>query len=656
MTAATPAAAARDVAGRFDFRFSGSGRWGVSTLARGETLMLEHWALDKQEPRCRLLADVAVNRRTRALPLDDGRVLLQRGPAAAAGSYELVLLEPTAGGCEQWRLGTIEASLGAYLLPGPTAAQVGFVVTLDDPGRCVIRRIAESPPGVEPLMEMPGTLSGGVWLDGDRGLLAANLTSEAGLSCGVAIDIPGRTYRRIWSVSDASTDRIAAYRARSDLLVATTNASGEQRIGYALLGQGVVRFPDSLHRPGYPRTPLGLDERGERLLVHERQGATSRLYIYTPADDRLRPLPAPPGAVSAPSSWKGDLIRFRFSSPDQPPTLATVQLRQDLAGSERPAEGGARMRPAPATWSRRSDLAPAGRLAPAKLVDLPGPTGPIETVVYGGDEWRRCARLVVALHGGPLSSWAFGYEPLLQSLAQAGIATAAPNYRGSTGYGHRHLTPVLGDWGGPDVDDVLQLARDLRAERAPLGLSPPVVVGASYGAFLALLAASHEPDLWSGCVALAPFLSGPRLHEDAGAVVRERVAALGGLDRANDPVRPRDVLRACGSLSVPTLLAHGTRDETIPVNHSRTLRCRLIELGNLEGEDFRYVEVDSEHDGVAQAQRSVLRERVVRFCLARGGPRSHRRPAPPGHEAAFEGDLEADETLAVRSEGERTQE
>jgi len=222
----------------------------------------------------------------------------------------------------------------------------------------------------------------------------------------------------------------------------------------------------------------------------------------------------------------------------------------------------------------------------------------------------------VALHGGPLSSWRFEFAPLFQCLAQAGVAVVAPNYRGSTGYGDEHLRPVIDNWGGPDLEDVIHLGRSLDSERGHRQLPKPVVLGASYGAFLALLAASHEPEFWSACVALAPFLSGPSLHNCADIAVRNRIEQLGGLKRIDDAIGSRDVLRVCTSLSAPLLLIHGRRDETIPVEQSRLLRQRLSELGRTEGVDFEYLEVDSNHEEVAMVWPKVLRRKVVSFCLA----------------------------------------
>ncbi|MDQ3150793.1 MAG: alpha/beta fold hydrolase [Actinomycetota bacterium] len=592
---------------RYNFAFSENGRHSVCLLRRGDDdVTLESWTLTAEPAVGRSIPAVEVTEATNTLPLDDGRILLFRSDATdPTHPHDLVLLQPQGDGFAEHRLGEISALLGGYLLSSPSAAQVAFAVTRDDAEHSTIWRLSASPPWIERVVQVPGCLSGGVWLDGDAGVLAANLISESHRCSGIVVDLAEGSWRRIWSVSDRSTDRIVLYSPRSTLLVVSSNAAGEERLGWGWLGERTVHFPDALHRPGYVRRALALDSAGERLLVEERHGAVSRLFTYTPADQGLQQLDGPQGTASSPASWVGDLIRFRFSTPDHPPTLATVRLaakpRWSLSRTGEPVDQAA--------W------------APAELVELQGPAGPIEAVVYGGPRWRQCRHLVVALHGGPLSLWRFEFDPLFQCLAAAGVAVVAPNYRGSTGYGDDHLRAALAHWGGPDLDDVLHLGRDLGQDRARRGLPKPVVLGASYGAFLALLAACHQPATWSACVALAPFLSGPRLHENArGAAVRDRVAALGGLVHGDDAAGPRDVLAVCSSLSAPLLLIHGTRDLTIPVEESRTLARRLSGSGRTQGADFEYLEVDSDHTGVALAQRNALRQRVVRFCRTRLRP------------------------------------
>lgn len=594
MTATSPA-----VTSRFDFAYSDNGRYGVCLRTTADEVALEWWTFRAEEAASQTLLDIAVSRQTRALPLDEGGViLLQPSGTGSSRRYDVVLLRPGGPTCSAQRLGEIPA-LDGYLVPSPNSAQLGFAVMLDYSEQSTIWRLSASTALIEPVVRVPGTLSGYAWLDVEAGILAVNQASNSYRSSGIVIDLLQGSWRRIWSVSDTSTDRIVLVSPHSKLLVVATNATGEERLGWGVLGEQNVSFPQTLHRPGYRRQALALDDCGEHLLVHEAAGAVSRLFRYTPATDRLEPIASPAGTISA-ASWNGDLIRCRFSAPDQPPTLGTLRL-----GTE-PRWSVSRDR----EFDRQPDW------AGAELVQLQGPAGPIEAIVYGGPDWRTSRYLMVALHGGPLASWHFEFDPLFQDLAAAGIAVVAPNYRGSTGYGDEHLRAAIGRWGGPDLDDVLNLGRSLAAERECLQLPRPIVLGTSYGAFLAVLAAGVEPELWSASVALAPFLSSSALYESAGIAVRNRIEKLGGLTPINDTIGPRDLLNVCESLSAPLLLVHGTGDDTIPVEQSRMLRRRLLDLGRIEGIDFEYLEADYDHAGIALAWPEVLRGRIVRFCLA----------------------------------------
>lgn len=595
-----PITAASDMTDRYQFAFSAGGRHGVCLRDDGRARALESWALTAAEPVCRTVTDVSVEPDTTALPLDDGRILLLQRDLDGTPRHDLIVLAPGTDRPMQ-PLGSLDAPLGGRLVEGRGPGELGLVIALDEE-HSTIWAVSATSPSLTPIVRIPGILTHGGWLDRDAGVLALNQVSEAWRSSGIVVDLLARSWRRVWSMSETSVDRIVASSSRSKLLVVNTDVAGEERLGWARIGEQAVHFPDVLHRPGHPRQVLTLDDSGERMLLHEAAGAVSRLSVYTPAQDRLDTLETPQGTISAPACWAGDLIRFRFSAPACPPSLATVALATPPRWSVAPGAGSAGPGPA------------AVGPGPADLERVPGATGPIEAIVHGGPDWRRSEHLVVALHGGPLSSWRFEFEPLFQELAAAGVAVVAPNHRGSTGYGAEHLRAVVGNWGGPDLDDVLALGRSLAHERC--GLPAPVVLGASYGGFLALLAACTEPDLWSSCVAMAPFLSGPRLHAGGDAGVRRRVERLGGLDVIDDDRDPRDVMQRCESLTVPVLLVHGSEDRTIPVEQSRALKQRLLELGRTEGIDLDYLEVETDHDGVTRTRE--LRQIAVRFCLGTG--------------------------------------
>jgi pimeloyl-ACP methyl ester carboxylesterase len=609
---------------RFGFAFSGQGRWGACLRAAGDEVTVERWDLGRPVPlRSALTGGAAaratdgrgLDRRCGVLPLDDGRVLVLRPATGAhgepAGHGTVLAAEPAGPGLRITRSWPVPAMLAGFLLAAPGPAGTIVLVTVEDERYSRIWWLHWRLPAPEAVLRVPGVLAGGVWGDGGR-TLALDRSTAAHRTEGILVDLRDRAWRRLWSVSDTTTDRVAAFSPRSGVLAVTTTAPGAQQpgtgqIGLRFPGGGPVRFPEALNGSARPRAPLTFDAAGENLLVRETWGAAERLAVYAPERERLTPVPGPPGMLWPPARWAADgRIHLRFAAPHLPPTLATVPC---------PPAAGWWTAPDADTDADANAGTDAG-WAGAEITELPGPAGPIETIVYGGPGWRRARHLVIALHGGPLASWRLDFEPLFQHLAAAGAAVAAPNQRGSTGYGAAHLRPVLGDWGGADLDDVVHLAREIGRGRAAAGLPLPVVLGGSYGAFLALLASCRAPRLFSGCVALAPFTSAAALRGGTSGAVRERVSRLSRCGTPGGTGGGRDVLRGCAALTAPLLIVHGVRDEVVPVAQSRALRARLLELGRTEGVDFDYLEADDDHNGVVQAWDPVLREAVVRFCLA----------------------------------------
>ncbi len=69
--------------------------------------------------------------------------------------------------------------------------------------------------------------------------------------------------------------------------------------------------------------------------------------------------------------------------------------------------------------------------------------------------------LVVFCHGGPTGAAEAGYDPVVQFFTSRGIAVAAVDYRGSTGYGRAYRDQLRGRWGEDDVDDCVAFAEAL---------------------------------------------------------------------------------------------------------------------------------------------------------------------------------------------------
>jgi dipeptidyl aminopeptidase/acylaminoacyl peptidase len=91
--------------------------------------------------------------------------------------------------------------------------------------------------------------------------------------------------------------------------------------------------------------------------------------------------------------------------------------------------------------------------------------------------------LILFIHGGPVGQDEFGFDATRQTLAAAGYAVAAVNYRGSNGRGLDYCKTIYADWGNKEVKDLLGAVDQLEK----LGIADPNKLGIggwSYGGIL----------------------------------------------------------------------------------------------------------------------------------------------------------------------------
>jgi dipeptidyl aminopeptidase/acylaminoacyl peptidase len=108
--------------------------------------------------------------------------------------------------------------------------------------------------------------------------------------------------------------------------------------------------------------------------------------------------------------------------------------------------------------------------------------------------------VVVTVHGGPEAQYRPGrlpsFTPLTQYLLARGFAVAAPNIRGSSGYGkpYEHLDDVE-----LRLDSVHDLAglHEWLAARPRIDGSRAVVYGRSCGGYMVLAALAFQAELWA---------------------------------------------------------------------------------------------------------------------------------------------------------------
>jgi pimeloyl-ACP methyl ester carboxylesterase len=583
--------AALGVPTRISFSLSPGGTSGACLTATDDgPLHIERWTFDGLTATSELVPDFTGSLNTQLLALDDGTVLLSRTRAGVAEVWRF------APGEQPYRIAALDA-FGVSLQPVPPGGEPLVAISYAQGGRSTVWRV-RARASLEQICALPSLVVGGTWLDPASGVLAVDVHRD-GAAKAFALDLGAGILTSLLNVTPTSNDRVLAASPVSGLMLVSTDAVGGEHIGWVRLGWGeAARFPATLHRHGEALRPVCVDPTGTYVLVHGERGARSHLAVYHPVDEVLREVEAPAGRLAGSARWAPGFIRLAFSAPTRPTTVAT-------AVPDEPGPG-ARVVSVPAD--------PGGPWAAAHMEELAGAAGGVESIVYGGPDWRTAPVVVVALHGGPRAAWRFDFDPVFQRFAAAGMAVVAPNQRGSTGYGPAHTDAINAAWGGPDLDDILRVGEDIGAVRRARGLPPPALFGASYGAYLGLLAACCGPELWSCCVSLAPFTWARRLYEDGSAAVRELIDMYDARTDVDDSRGPRDLLRLCDQLTVPLLLAHGEHDEVIPVAHARALAARLRELGRREGRDFTYVEVPrAGHDLTVAAGDCGFVDRVTRF-------------------------------------------
>jgi dienelactone hydrolase len=241
--------------------------------------------------------------------------------------------------------------------------------------------------------------------------------------------------------------------------------------------------------------------------------------------------------------------------------------------------------------------------------------------------------LLTLAHGGPWERVNAAYVPLVQLLANRGVAVFQPNFRASVGYGLHYMTAAGGDLGNGRVqadiiDGVRWLLRQGVGDRQRLAIA-----GHSFGGYATLLALTYTPELFQFGMAIAPspdfartlrtIATGPggdqalplRLQDlgvdlQDGAVMRTLEAAA--------PVRHTD------QVGKPLLIMAGARDSMVQIASVTDYVARL----QLSGKPVSLL-VDPEE---GHNPRLLLYRQATMYLLEKllqqhlGGP----APAAPG--------------------------
>ena len=196
------------------------------------------------------------------------------------------------------------------------------------------------------------------------------------------------------------------------------------------------------------------------------------------------------------------------------------------------------------------------------------------------DTARRHATIIM-VHGDLHGDFKTLYVPELRALVGRGYIVIAPEYRGSTGYGREHYDAI--DYGGKEVEDVIQAHDFLEALVPSADLGRLGIMGWSHGGFITLHAILRRPELFKAAVAIVPVADLPTRMLTHSADYRRLFAtqkAYGGTFEQNPkPYLERSPITHARELRVPLLVHAADNDSDVFIPENRHLRDSMVVAG-----------------------------------------------------------------------------
>ncbi|WP_435841796.1 hypothetical protein, partial [Streptomyces hygroscopicus] len=346
----------------------------------------ERWTLDGPEPYAvPLPAAQPEEPDSELLPLADGQVLIHR---RVAGHHAFSLLYPAGPGTGERPLGAIDHAEVSLLPPAP-GGLCAFALGRGQRSTSVWLVFGGGVLVPQHVAEVPGRCTGGNWLDRTGRLLALDRELD-GRTKTVVVDLRrGGETSPLLQITERSDDRLLLADPDSGLLLVRSDAPGDERLGWGVLGSArPVRFPDCLRSAGrWGATPFAMQP-GQVLTPEacavafriDGPGGAGRPWVgvWRPAERRLREFPAPEGWLPGAGLWTRDgELRLPYVTPQVPCGLARVRLpgAPVMPGMpERPGTPGAQGRPGAPGRPRLSQgawAAAPGGPGTGRMADVP---------------------------------------------------------------------------------------------------------------------------------------------------------------------------------------------------------------------------------------------------------------------------------------------
>jgi dipeptidyl aminopeptidase/acylaminoacyl peptidase len=206
---------------------------------------------------------------------------------------------------------------------------------------------------------------------------------------------------------------------------------------------------------------------GSTIYFNEGMKATNQVFALDVRQGTVTQVTNEPASLSVQKDDESGVLLINYSDGTTPPTTFTVGNPGQIATRT--------------AWVQLTDANPQVRgfaLGEQQEISWKSRDGAIVGgVLVKPVNYRPGVRypLIVAIHGGPASADVLGFNGGYgsQVYAGAGYVVLRPNYRGSTNYGQKHKTGIVGNYFPPGFDDIMSGVDDLIAQ----GIADPDRMG-----------------------------------------------------------------------------------------------------------------------------------------------------------------------------------
>ncbi len=431
---------------------------------------------------------------------------------------------------------------------------------------------------------------------------------------GVSVlDLETGTETVLSPIDDKSTTISSGWTHDSKKIYVTSNANDQGTDAVALLDLKAQSKFEWLTLGEWESFHCATSPTDDSYVYVRNEAGNHRIFLRRVQGDELE-IPLSPGVLTwgtlgtARFSPDGRRLGLLHSSADSPPEIWVFSLGTGALGQ--------------ITHSLVGGLERKNFVRP-QLVIYPSYDGtPIASFLYlpANIQADSSHPAIVYPHGGPTWQHMNDWFPRIQYFVSHGFVVIAPNFRGSTGFGHTFMESLRKDCGGGDLRDLVAGVEFLKKT----GYVDPqriAIMGASWGGYLTLIALTKYPEVWAAGVAMVPLANWFTAHANEDPILQAYDEWLMGTPVTDQELwRDRSPFFFADRIRAPLLLLAGANDIRCPAEETE----QMAQAARRNGVEVEVKIYENEGHGFRRRENNIDSiKRAAKFLearLAKGKP------------------------------------